>query len=64
MSKLSDYFAGLDRVAPGWNKDRWNAALADTKACRDSVKDRPGAVDRMVGYIECRRNKKLPVKSA
>lgn len=59
MSRLTDWVAGLDRVAPGWDKDSWNAALRDTYACRDSVAGTRGRVERMVAFIECRRGKKV-----
>jgi len=61
MSKLSDYQAALDRVAPGWNKDRWNAALTATKECRDSAMNLKKASERMESFINCRRGKRLPI---
>ena len=61
MSKLTDFYGALDRVAPGWAKDRYTAALADTASCAQSARSVAGGVNRMIAFIECRRGKKLPI---
>ena len=59
MSKLTDYYAGLDRVAPGWDKSSYEKGLADTKSCASTARGTAGSINRMVAFIECRRGKKV-----
>lgn len=59
MSKLNDYYAGLDRVSPGWDRSSYEKGLADTKACAASARSVAGGINRMVAFIECRRGKKV-----
>lgn len=59
MSRLSDYFAALDSVAPGWNKSNWEKALSDTRSCTAGLSATDSAVNRMKAFITCRRGKKV-----
>jgi hypothetical protein len=64
MSKLSNYYAELDRQAPGWDKDRHQAALRNVSDCRGQLNPNAGGAERMGQFITCMRGKKLPVKTA
>jgi len=59
MSRLTEYYAGLDRVSPGWDRGSYEKGLADTKACAATARGQAGGVNRMIAFIECRRGKKV-----
>ena len=59
MSKLTDYYAGLDSVTPGWDRASYEKGLADTKTCAASARSVRGSIERMKSFIECRRGKKV-----
>lgn len=61
MSRLADFMSALDSTAPGWRKERYLAAMADTKACADQARGQKNPIQRMVTFIECRRGKRLPI---
>lgn len=60
MSRLSEYLGWLDEV--GGDKARWQAALADTKACQAEAMGQTKPIDRLRTYYRCRKGKKLALK--
>lgn len=59
MSKLTDFYAGLDAVAPGWDRASYEKGLSDTKACAATARGVRGSIERMKSFIDCRRGKKV-----
>jgi len=60
MSRLSEFLAWIDSV--GGDRARWEAALADTKACQSTALAQAKPIDRLKAYYSCRKGKRLPIK--
>lgn len=57
MSKLSDYYAALDSVSPGWNKEKHARAVADAVSCGKSATS-GNSIERMKSVITCMKGKR------
>jgi hypothetical protein len=57
MSKLSDYYAALDSIAPGWDKGKHQKAVSDAISCSKGL-GTGGSIERMKAQISCMKGKK------